>query len=230
MKPSILFLLALFPLIHTYAQNCQCEDSKLSLKFEPKPGKQLLVCGKKDSTINDRHRIITDVNAIDCTTGETFLGETEGEKFDVKQKADMVQITSLRYLPVGKHFAWQTTPYLEQDIQMVKDSFAISANEWKLELAPLSKEEIKAVQKDLKEHAKDYAKMGNAYDNKKLIGKLLVCALHGDKESETLFENLQEKLGKTYEGDLADAYEDAQNILDFYRESHHLDSDEGDDD
>jgi hypothetical protein len=230
MKPSILVLSCFLPLIHVHAQNCQCEDSKLSMKFAPKPGKELLVCGKKDSVINEKHRIITDVNAIDCTSGETFLGETEGEKFDVLMKPDMVKVTSLRYLPVGKHFAWQTTPYLEQDIQMVKDSFAISPSEWKIELAPLTKEEIKAVQKDFKEHTKEYAKMTNAYDNKKLMGKLLVCALHGDKESETLFENLQEKLGKTYEGDLADYYEDAQNILDFYKESHHIATDEGDDD
>lgn len=229
MKPSFFFVALFLMMGHAYAQECQCTDSKPAFTFTPKPGKTLLVCGKKDSAVNDRHKIVTDVMAISCTTGETFLGETEGEKFDVVMKPDKVIITSLRYLPVGKHFAWETTPYIEQDILLIKDTFAISEEQWKMEPASITKEEMKNVRTDFKAHVKDYAKLNSAYDNKKLIGKLLVSALNGDKESETLLENIQDKIGKVYEGDLADFYEEAQNILDFYKASHHLADPEDDD-
>ena len=193
---------------------CACYESHLlgssgninpSFTAELANGNEVSICGYLHSKLSDQAIEISEFAAFDCAIEQVLVEYGAVQYCRVENKDNELLITELINLPVGKDWKFEMAPYAEQTVTSKDLQVVVSDVEPVLEVPKLANEKIE----DFLQSVRDQRGGGKLENWERDIMKLLVTALHGNKEAAEILLNLESYIGFKTDGAQAGTYRDA---------------------
>jgi hypothetical protein len=181
-----------------------------ALQLSVDAGASLAVCGYVESAAGPNRATMSEFEVFDCVSRESLARYGATEIIDVRRHPDRLELARLKRLPVGGDWEWSLVPFSVLTISASGPSPKVGGAEWTLVAPAIDPARIERFHNALR------SRQGTALEGaevEEIIGKLLACSLAGDEDSRNLLLDLEDYLGLTMDGGIAEYHSDALRFL-----------------
>jgi hypothetical protein len=190
---------------------CSTPEKKPFMIFKGNhDNQQLILCGVPDKNSNESVAFSSCFSIINYMTGKEVMGFGEWNEYIIKKSRNILLITELESLPVGKNFEYIPYPYQEFTFSFNSKSEVQKTISYVFKPPKLSDNKVKLIFQEYEKCKKE----GKADEN--LSSKILAVALNGDKKAKIYLENFGNDF--LLDGALSEIYSTNMKIFNRYQQ------------